>query len=168
MQIKARWKRGKQSSRRNETVYKGGGRGGGGGELKLSAYFNNNLQPACMMQGFGFSSRCVTACSVCICKCLHACMCVCSSQEHLCMCKQMFCVSTVSQRSGPLHLWLTTPPPPSPVLFFHEHLFLRAKWVTPASQWRHRGIRSPYKLVAIAAGVVREPDAPYLFQAHPY
>eukprot|EP00064_Thunnus_orientalis_P009012 superscaffoldBa00001112_g9035 len=39
---------------------------------------------------------------------------------------------------------------------------LAAMWVTPASQWRRSGIRSPYKLVAVTAGAITEPAAPYL------
>lgn len=77
--------------------------------------------------------------------CMYVCICeyvyVCLSHEHLHMCKQMFCVSDAKQRSGP-SIFLSSS---YPLLSFHKHLFFRAVWVTPASQWRRRGVSSPSK-----------------------
>lgn len=66
------------------------------------------------------------------------------SREHLCMCKQMFCVSPAQQRSPPpspatpTSIFLSSP---SPRLSFHKHLFFGAMWVTPASQRQRCGIQ---------------------------
>lgn len=111
-------------------------------ESLFNLYFNINLLTVYMMQDF--SCRCVAAW-------VHACMCV-WSQEHICMCKQMFCVCPMWHRSRPSIF----PSSPSPLLSFHKHLFFGTMWVTPASQWRRCRIRSPYKVVAITAEVVRE------------
>ena len=76
----------------------------------------------------------------------------------------VLCLSRVAEVS-PLHLPLVSSSLLSP---FHEHLFSRAGWVTPASQWRRAGMRSPYKPVAITAGVATElGGAPYRLEKTP-
>lgn len=93
------------------------------------------------------------------CRCLVECMFSCvrrssvSHPESVFACANRCFPSLVLQRSDP-SIFLPFHSPP--LLPFREHLFFGAMWVTPASQRRHRRIRSPYKVLAIRAGFVRE------------
>lgn len=66
------------------------------------------------MQEFEFSGRCVTACMFAYASArTHVCVSA-SPKSIFCMCKQMFCVAPVQQRSGP-SIFLSSP---SPLLLF--------------------------------------------------
>lgn len=105
MQIKARWKRGKQSWRRNEAV-EGGGGGRRAGEIKLSADFNINLHSACMMQEFDIFCRCVTACMFAYASvCMHVCLFL--PGAYLRVQTDVLCLSRVAE-VRPLHFSLVS------------------------------------------------------------
>lgn len=110
------------------------------------------------MQDVYFSCRCAATCisayaSMCS-------MCLPRASSHVQT--DVLCLSRVAEVS-PLHLPLIFSSLLSP---FHEHLFSRAGWVTPVSQWRRAGMRSPYKPVTITAGVATELGGPLSARRH--
>lgn len=144
----------------NSSQEKKGGLTGGGGDA------GGKYQKLFFMLGYTFTSciydatlwlllQVLSCLYICLREQMHMSMCV-WSREHLHTCQQMFRVSPTWSRSDP-SIFLSSP---SPLLSFREHLFFGAMWVTPASQRRRRGIRSPYKVVTIEAGNAKGASAP--------